>query len=147
MRANDQTETGLRLEGPYENDRNAEFSPCFKAVIREAFNVTDVICAHHLVYVSTEKHADGFEYQIVQEIPAADTLIFDHGVAQKIWGADWRTILMRLAMEPVETRDQLFSAMFAARPNLAAFLPLSPASLTKERLEAFNELQAQAAEG
>lgn len=117
MRATDITETGLRLEGPFENDRNAEFSGCFKAVIREAYGVQDVICAHHLVYVKEERHADGFAYQVVEEIPAADTLIFDHDVARKIFGEGFKDVLVRLACEPVETRDALYSSLYDARPN------------------------------
>lgn len=115
MRANDQTPTGLRLEGAYENDRNAEASQCFKDAIREAYGVTDVICAHHLVYVVEETRADGFKYQIVEEIPSADALIFDHVVAKKLWGDVWQANLTALALEPIETRDVLFSKLYYAR--------------------------------
>lgn len=114
-RASDYTETGTRLEGQYENDRNAEASDCFKAVIREAYGVQDVICAHHLVYVKEETHKDGFKYQIVEEIPSADALIFDHDVAKKIWGADWQGCLTKLALEPTESRDALFTSMYNGR--------------------------------
>lgn len=114
-RASDYTETGMRLEGAYENDRNAEASDCFKAVIREAYGVQDVICAHHLVYVKEETHKDGFKYQVVEEIPSADALIFDHDVARKIWGSEWRDKLMAFALEPVETRDALFTKFYNQR--------------------------------
>jgi len=115
MRSQDYTETGLRLEGLYENDRNAEASDCFKAVIREAYGVQDVICAHHLVYVKEETRHDGFKYQIVEEIPSADALIFDHEVARKIWGDQWQAKLTQFALEPVETRDQLFAKCYKER--------------------------------
>jgi hypothetical protein len=115
--ANDITECGNRLEGAYENDRNAANSALFKAVIREAYQVQDVICAHHLVFVIEEKHSDGFAYQVVEEIPSADTLIFDPGVARKIFGDRWQENLSRLALEPVETRDALYEQMFRDRPG------------------------------
>jgi hypothetical protein len=116
MRENDFTPTGIKLEGAYENDRNADARDCFKAVIREAYGVQDVIIAHHLVYVREEKRPDGFAYQIVEEIPAADTLLFDHDVARKIWGSTaWRDVLTRLAVEPPETRDDLFMKLYNAR--------------------------------
>src|SRR5579862_3341117 len=102
-RSSDYTPTGLKIEGAYENDRNAESADCFKAVIREAFGVKDVIIAHHLVYEKEETREDGFAYQIVEEIPSADSLIFDHGVAKKIWGNGWKKILRTLAVEPPET--------------------------------------------
>lgn len=112
----DITETGLRIEGNYENQRNARNAELFKSVIREAFDVQDVIVAHHLVYVVEETHEDDFKYQIVEEIPAADTLIFDHDIAKKIWGADRYIIfLARLAAEPCATRDALFAKLYAQR--------------------------------
>lgn len=120
-KVNDFTPTGVRLEGPYENDRNAESATLFKAMIKEAYNVTDCICAHHLVYVKTDKRPDGFEYTIVEEIPSADTLIFDHEVAKKIWGEDkWRERLTALALEPVETRDKLLADLYNNREKKGA---------------------------
>lgn len=76
MRATEKdfTETGLRVEGPYENDRNAESAQCFKDVIREVF-----------------------------------------GVAQKLWGEDFKLVLTRLACEPMETRDKLFAELYYGR--------------------------------
>lgn len=115
MKEKDVTETGLRIEGSYENDRNADCAQCFKEVIREACGVQDVIIAHHLVYVREERHSDGFTYQVVEEIPSADTLIFDHDIARKIWGENFTSILARLACEPVETRDKLFMSLYYGR--------------------------------
>ena len=120
MRATDKTETGLRMEGAYENDRNAENAACWKAVVRECFGVQDVICGHHIIYEARDKHADGYTYDVVQEFPSADALIFDHAVARKIWGTDWQGCLTKLALEPIETRDALFSRLYYARPNAPA---------------------------
>ncbi len=111
----DYTPTGLRQEGAFENDRNADARDLFKSIIREVFNVSDVIIAHHLVYVAEEKRADGFAYQVVEEIPSADALIFDHGVARKLWGNGWQDALVRLAMEPCDTRDALLAKMYYGR--------------------------------
>lgn len=110
------TETGLRIEGGFENTRNAISADLFKQVIREVYGVQDVIIAHHLVYVKEEKHADGFNYQIVEEVPSADALIFDHDVARKLFGEKlFRRVLARLAIEPVETRDALYAQFIAER--------------------------------
>jgi uncharacterized membrane protein len=111
----DYTPTGVKIEGAYENDRNAAGADCFKKILREAFDVTDVIVGHHLIYVYEDKRDDGFTYQIVEELPSADALIFDHDIARKIWGEDWKAKLQRLAIEPVETRDALLSEMYHAR--------------------------------
>ena len=112
--AQDFTPNGLKLQGPYENDRNAEHNETYKAIIREAYGVTDVICAHHLVYVKVEKR-DGFDFQIVEEVPSADTLIFDHDVAQKIWPTSWKVVLVKLALTPIAQRDALLTDLYNNR--------------------------------
>lgn len=112
---NDFTPTGIKLEGAYENDRNGENSALYKAIIREAFGVSDVICGHHLVYQIEDKRSDGFVYTFVEEIPSADTLIFDHDIARKIWGPTFKKVLVLLALEPAETRDMLLGKLYNER--------------------------------
>lgn len=111
----DYTPSGIKLEGTYENDRNNENAALYKAIIREAYGVTDVICGHHLVYQVEDKREDGFTYTFVEEIPSADTLIFDHEVAKKIWGPGYLPVLARLAMTPPEARDAELKAMYDRR--------------------------------
>ena len=118
--AQDFTPDGVKIEGSYENDRNAASSQLFKDIIREVFGVQDVIIAHHLVYVREDKRTDGFVYQVVEEIPSADSLIFDHDVAKKLWGDDWQWIMRDLACEPVATRDILLGKHYYARTKKAA---------------------------
>lgn len=113
----DFTPSGIKLEGPYENDRNGENADLYKALIREAYGVTDVICGHHLVYQVEDKRSDGFTYTFVEEIPSADTMIFDHKVAQKIWPTCWKAVLVKLALEPIETRDALLGTLYYGRPK------------------------------
>lgn len=115
--AQDFTPSGLKVEGSWENDRNQQSSDLFKAIMREAFNVQDVIIGHHLLYVCEDKRDDGFSYQVVQEIPAADTLIFDHEIAKKIWGSHWKNVLTNLALTPVEKRDAALKQYWEARCN------------------------------
>lgn len=120
----DYTPVGTKINGAYENDRNAENADLYKAIIREACEVTDVIVAHHIVFVKPEKrvrHVDGmppieFEFQLIQEVPSADTLIFDHTVAEKLWPTCWRDCLVKLALEPTETRDKLLAELYHGRP-------------------------------
>ena len=111
----DFTPTGTEVVGQYENDRNRCYKDLYKAIIREVYGVEDVICGHHLVYEVEERRADGFTYTFPQEIPAADTLIFDHGMAKKLWGTDFKANLIALALEPVETRDQLLAKLYYGR--------------------------------
>lgn len=117
----DFTPTGVRIEGAYENDRNADSSELFKAIIREAFGVQDTLIGHHLLYVKVDKQPDPehpgntFDIQVVQEIPSADALIFDTDVAQKIWGYKWKNILSILAVTPVSERDKLLGDLYHSR--------------------------------
>lgn len=113
--ATDFTPTGLKVEGAYENDRNSENSQLYKDIIREAYGVTDVICGHHLVYEARETRADGFTYEVIQEVPSADALIFDHEVAKKIWGENYKWFLMQLALEPIATRDAKLKQFYYSR--------------------------------
>lgn len=113
--ATDYTPTGLKIEGAYENDRNGENSKLYKAIVREAFDVEDVICGHHMVYEKQDKRADGFTYQVIEEIPSADALIFNHNIAVKIWGQNFKETLAKLACEPVETRDKLLGDLYYSR--------------------------------
>lgn len=115
--ANDFTSTGLKIEGAYENDRNGENSKLYKDIVREAFGVEDVICGHHLVYEKEDKRPDGFTYQVIEEIPSADALIFNHNVAIKIWGQNFKATLAKLACEPVETRNKVLADFITAEPN------------------------------
>lgn len=117
---NDYTSTGLKIEGNYENDRNSENSQLFKDIIREAYCVEDVIIGHHLIYEKRDKRDDNFTYEVVQEIPSADALIFDHAVAKIIWGKDWLSVLQQLVAEPIETRDKLLSELYYGRVKKAA---------------------------
>lgn len=111
----DYTPGGIKIEGAYENDRNAAGSQLFKDILRECFEVRDCIVGHHLIYAFEEKRADGFTYQIIEEIPSADTLIFDHQIAKHIWGRNYQAVLCALAVEPPETRDKLLATLFYGR--------------------------------
>ncbi len=114
--ARDYTPTGLKIEGSWENDRNVTSRDLFKAIIREVFGVEDVIIGNHLTYSKTDTRPDGFNYEVVEEIPSADTLIFDHDVARKLWGEDrYLSVLAQLAACPCETRDALLAQMYASR--------------------------------
>lgn len=96
--------SGLKIEGPFENKRNKDSSELLHKIIKRVYGATECIVAHHITYVAVD-HQDGYELQVVEEIPSIDTLIFDHEVAKKLWGARWRDVLMELALMPVSERD------------------------------------------
>lgn len=92
----------------HENHRNSKNGGLYEAILREAFpDVSMVACAHHIFF----KRSDG----AVEELPSADALIFDHGIAQKIWGSSFPEVLERLASQPVPERDLLLRELFEGR--------------------------------
>jgi hypothetical protein len=116
MKEKDFTPTGVRIEGAYENDRNQDSRELFQDIIREVYGVQDVIIGHHLVYQTEYKDEDGFTIQLVEEIPSADALIFDHAVIGKLFGeVEKNAVLTRLALEPCETRDAVLKELYYGR--------------------------------
>ena len=105
-----------KTEGHHENERNERNRDLYADMIREAHGVDQVIIGHHLVYVDVITGADNFVYHIPAEIPSADALIFDHVEARRIWGEDrFKDVLVKLVLEPVETRDDLLRELYYSR--------------------------------
>lgn len=111
----DYTPTGLRVEQPYENDRNADCKPILKAIIKEVFGTDECMVGHHISFETSDRRPDGFVYTITQEYPSIDTLMFDHAVAKKLWGSAWQSVLTQLALTPTENRDQVLADLYAKR--------------------------------
>lgn len=105
-----------KTEGHHENERNERNRDLYADMIKEAHNVTTVIVGHHLVYEDKITGPDGFVYHVPAEIPSADALIFDHHEARIIWGEDeFEGVLVRLALEPVATRDDVLRQLYYNR--------------------------------
>jgi len=92
-----------------ENDRNARNSKLYTDIIREAYlGVNVAVAGHHLMFTFHGRAEP-------EEIPSADWLIFDHGIARKLWGDIYIDVLSRLAIEPVEKRDELLAKLYYGR--------------------------------
>jgi len=110
--AKDFSTTGVKLEGPWENDRNRCYKQLIRDVINECFEVMDTpYVRHHIVY----EVPDEIQGALPQEIPSIDTVWFEHTVAKKLWGDRYLKVLSLLACEPVETRDQLMADLYYGR--------------------------------
>lgn len=97
--------------GSYENNRNAENRNLYSAILKAVFGQEDdTLIAHHLCF--SVQDGDVFK---VEEIPSADTMIFDHVVAKHLWPNTWEANLTTLALTPVEQRDAKLKEMFDAR--------------------------------
>lgn len=92
-----------------ETKRNTDNIDLFEAIIREVYaGVTLVVAGHHVMFMREGHPLPG-------EIASADTLIFDHGVARKIWKEHYKEALTALALEPTANRDALLRQLYYAR--------------------------------
>lgn len=81
-----------------ENHRNKLSQDLFQRLLELTFKPEMVVIGHHLSFVK-----DGNE----EEIPSADTFLFDHEIMQIIFGVDYIRVIQQLAMVPTQERDQL----------------------------------------
>jgi hypothetical protein len=94
----------------YETLRNRAAKETFTTALGEAFDRPQgILIAHHMCFSEPE---------FPEEIPSADTFLFDHDVAKKLFGDKYKEVLIKLALEPVETRDRLFRSLYDGRPSL-----------------------------
>lgn len=92
-----------------ETKRNIDGIDLFESMIREAYDgVTLVIAGHHIMFMR-EGHS------IPCEVASADTLIFDHEIAGRIWKERRHETLARLAAEPPANRDALLRELYFGR--------------------------------
>jgi hypothetical protein len=90
----------LRMEGA----RNRINAAIFERLVKLAFGSgNSVITGHHI----------NFEYNgdiaTENEIPSADTLIFDHDVMTEVFGADAINVMQSLARTRAENREILLA--------------------------------------
>ena len=86
----------------FENERNKKWAPLYTAIIQKAWGAdTDVLIGHHLC---TEQNKD---LKTENEIPSADTLIFDHEIMDKVFGVAAHGIMRGLATVPSDKRDDI----------------------------------------
>jgi hypothetical protein len=93
-----------------ENARNKEHAQLYADIIRTAFgDEQDVLVGHHLTF---ETHGD---INTENEIPAADTLMFDHDVMHRVFGGNAHVVMTELANTPTEERDAVLARWFYER--------------------------------
>lgn len=108
----------------YENTRNKKSHKLFTDILTEVFGKTEIVIAHHICY---EGESDNPE-----EIPSADTLIFDHGIMAKIFGEKHKVILIELATTPVDERDAKLAKFYYERQDVDNTLFLERSEKTND---------------
>lgn len=91
----------------FENARNKQHARLYESLIKRAFGECQVMVGHHI----------GMEFagdlQTENEIPSADTLLFDHDLMTRCFGDHAVTMMQELAAVPCTQREVLLERMMA----------------------------------
>lgn len=82
-----------------ENERNKRHCTLYGALMQRALGKVDIFIGHHLCFENMGNLATE------QEIPSADTLLFDHDIMSAVFGNRAVEIMQHLARTPVDSRD------------------------------------------
>lgn len=105
-----------------ENDRNTRHGLLYMEMIKHAFGIDDtVMVGHHFVFAPTSRLQAG-DLSGLNEIPSADTVLFDHDIQTRIFGKYAVQVMQLLATHPVETRDDLARMLFEHRDSVWDYL-------------------------
>ena len=95
-----------------ENARNKQHAATYVRLMKLAFGDVNILIGHHLTF---EK---GDDLETENEIPSADCLMFDHYVMEKVFGEQYRAVMVDLVHAPCEERDVLLKAYLDQRETL-----------------------------
>lgn len=84
----------------FEAQRNRTHAQMYTEILQVAFGTdNDVLVGHHICFEHDHK------IETENEIPSADTLIFDHDIMKRAFGSMSRIVIRECADVPVEERD------------------------------------------
>lgn len=109
-----------------ENDRNTRRGALFIDLIKAAFGVDEVVMVgHHFVFEPTTA-MQALDLAKLNEIPSADTLMFDHDIMGDVFGNMAEFLMRQLASLPVTggQRDNLLAAALEKRADHEALTNL-----------------------
>lgn len=81
-----------------EKTRNIAASKVFERLLHRAFGPCEVVVAHHITFVLDNEEPN--------EIPSADTLLFDPAIMGKVFGEKAQTIMLMLARREPQYRER-----------------------------------------
>jgi hypothetical protein len=102
-----------------ENARNHRNAKLFIAMLKEAFKGHEIctMSSHHICFMLDN------DFSTIDEIPSADTLMFDHTIMTRIFGYYAHQIMIHLASLPTKERDrfleQEFNHLLSTRASLS----------------------------
>ena len=99
-----------------ENDRNVHHGDLFIELVKRAFGADEVVrVGHHFVFEPAEAMKN-LDLTKLNEIPSADTMLFDHDIMHAVFGDQAVNYMQRLASVPVEARDVVLRELLAQTP-------------------------------
>lgn len=87
----------------YENGRNKTHRALYQAILKIAFpkEETPALIVHHLTFTDGGKEPN--------EIPSADTLIFDHDIMGRVFGDDAIPVMIDCARVDCTKREKVLA--------------------------------------
>lgn len=102
-----------------ENDRNTHNGALFVDIIKAAFGVDEVVMVGHHFVFEPDSAMQQRDLSKLNEIPSADTILFDHDIMGAVFGTVASLVIPALAKLPVAdgVRDAKARELFDARLN------------------------------
>ena len=100
----------------YENQRNKKHARLYERLLKRALAGTNEAAAHD-IQVVVGHHITfeiGGNLESENEIPSADTLLFDHDLMGRVFGKHSKIIMATLCAVPCEERDGLLESYLNA---------------------------------
>lgn len=102
----------------FENDRNTHHGQIFIDLIKRAFRVDEVVMVGHHFVFEPQAAMQKLDLTQLNEIPSADTLLFDHDIMTAVFGADAIPLMVEMARRPCSARDDVVRTALEKLPPL-----------------------------
>lgn len=103
-----------------ENDRNVHNGPIFIDLIKRAFGVDEVVMVGHHFVFEPQSSMTALDLTKLNEIPSADTLLFDHEIMGEVFGDRALAIMIECAQTSCDERDSVIRRELGALDQAAA---------------------------
>lgn len=100
----------------FENDRNTHHGQIFIDLIKRAFRTDEVVMVGHHFVFEPQEAMQKLDLTQLNEIPSADTLLFDHDIMTAVFGERAVPLMVEMAKVSCVSRDEIIAAALAALP-------------------------------
>ena len=104
----------------FENDRNTHHGQIFIDLIKRAFRTDEVVMVGHHFVFEPQEAMQKLDLTQLNEIPSADTLLFDHEIMTAVFGERAIPLMVEMAKVDCRARDEIIREALAQLPAEAA---------------------------